>query len=330
MGEIERDGLEAAALAWGWALARSVGLPESAVAVRPVLNWGGFVNASFHVTAGSRRYHLKLSPREGSAGLETWWRVHERLTARYRAPQMLEWVTVPEIDCVGAVFEHLEGSPPRTLWSGLAHIITSSLAELHRDGVLASQLEARPSTCFDHYLESHDRRFREDLAGIARAVLPPFLTHGDVVWMEDEIEALRQMIRGSSAFQDPALAPVHGDLWLDNILVSPEGAWYLLDWDDLRLGDPVLDYATLLGPSASDVRPNDETRLPTGVAFGRAERERLSLYARATLLDWVIDPLSDWMDAERAPGNAALQVRAEKERVHRASKALYLERYHSG
>lgn len=42
-----------------------------------------------------------------------------------------------------------------------------------------------------------------------------------------------------------------------------------------------------------------------------------AIYARASLLDWTIDPLADWIDADAAPENAA-EVRRESNR--RASR----------
>jgi hypothetical protein len=57
-----------------------------------------------------------------------------------------------------------------------------------------------------------------------------------------------------------------------------------------------------------------------------AERERLSYLGRATLLDWVIDPLSDWIDAGTAPEHEHA-VRAGKERIHKRALACYAELY---
>jgi aminoglycoside phosphotransferase (APT) family kinase protein len=146
--------------------------------------------------------------------------------------------------------------------------------------------------------------------------------------MRDEAERLATAVAASAAFEQPATAPVHGDLWLENLLTTPRGSWHVLDWDDVRLGDPVVDWATVFGPSPGDVRPVEEEELPDAVSLGAAEAERLRLYARATLLDWIVDPLADWIDAAAA-GAAEARVRAEKERVHRAAKAFYLDSYGS-
>jgi hypothetical protein len=47
-----------------------------------------------------------------------------------------------------------------------------------------------------------------------------------------------------------------------------------------------------------------------------------ALLGQATQFDWVIDPLSDWIDADTSPAHAA-EVRAEKQRVHQAALGLY-------
>jgi aminoglycoside phosphotransferase (APT) family kinase protein len=106
--------------------------------------------------------------------------------------------------------------------------------------------------------------------------------------------------------------------------VSPR-EWHLLDWDEVRIGDPAADVATLLGPTAQDPRPlKMRDRVDGGLP--PAERERLPQLGRATLLDWVIDPLSDWIDAGTAPEHEHA-VRAEKEGIHKRALACYEELY---
>jgi hypothetical protein len=71
--------------------------------VRPVLNWGGFVNRSFTVTAGCFAYHVKLaSDSHGLRGLERWWALRDALSAGHRAPAMLAWIDVPGTPFSGA------------------------------------------------------------------------------------------------------------------------------------------------------------------------------------------------------------------------------------
>lgn len=61
---------------------------------------------------------------------------------------------------------------------------------------------------------------------------------------------------------------------------------------------------------------------PWSAAGISGQRARLPLLGQATLLDWVIDPLYDWIDADASPAHAG-EVRAEKQRVHQAALGLY-------
>jgi hypothetical protein len=56
------------------------------------------------------------------------------------------------------------------------------------------------------------------------------------------------------------------------------------------------------------------------------ERERLPYLGRATLLDWVIDPLSDWIDARTAPAHQQ-DVRTANEQIYKRALACYEELY---
>jgi hypothetical protein len=108
--------------------------------------------------------------------------------------------------------------------------------------------------------------------------------------------------------------------------VTPRGEWYVLDWDDLQLGDPALDWCMLFGPAPADLRTVMERTLPPSITIGAGVHARLRLYARASLLDWIIDPLADWIDAPESPEHLE-EVRAEKERIHRAALEAYRARY---
>jgi len=85
----------------------------------------------------------------------------------------------------------------------------------------------------------------------------------------------------------------------------------------------------LFGPTRIDLRTAVERALPPQVTSDPGVRERLPLYARASLLDWVLDPLADWIDAGEAPAHVA-EVRAEKERVHRTALDAYRRGYVAG
>jgi hypothetical protein len=69
----------------------------------------------------------------------------------------------------------------------------------------------------------------------------------------------------------------------------------------LELGDPAVDWAMLFGPRRDDPGRVAEGTLPPGLALDPSVRERLAIYSRASLLDWTIDPLADWINAGEAP-----------------------------
>jgi hypothetical protein len=93
----------------------------------------------------------------------------------------------------------------------------------------------------------------------------------------------------------------------------------------MRIGDPAADLAALLGPTAEDPRPLKMLERADDVLTS-SERERLPYLGRATVLDWVIDPLSDWRDAGTAPEHQYV-VRTEKQRIHERALACYKELY---
>ena len=65
--------------------------------------------------------------------------------------------------------------------------------------------------------------------------------------MRDETDRLQETADSIEAFHAPASDAVHGDLNEGNVVVTPN-AWFVVDWDDLALGDPAVEYAVLLWP----------------------------------------------------------------------------------
>ncbi|HYR12484.1 MAG TPA: phosphotransferase [Longimicrobium sp.] len=306
--------------------AAELGLDAARLRVEYVLNWGGFVNRSFQVTDGRARLHLKLAnePKIRDA-LRRFWTIREMMSDRYHAPRALAWVEVPGTDYVGILSPWIDGAAPESLDERLAEVVVRCIDGLHHDRELAAHLSDDPVTCADVYLRTYHRRAMEDLEFIAPD-RPPFVSAALLEWMRGEVAALEAAVRAAPAFAQVADAPTHGDLWLNNLLVTPGGEWSVLDWDDLALGDSALDWCMLFGPSLGDLRPVTERAVPPLVTADAAARERLAIYARASLLDWIIDPLSDWIGATEAPEHLD-EVRAEKERIHRAALAAYRARY---
>lgn len=146
---------------------------------------------------------------------------------------------------------------------------------------------------------------------------PPNVSSDLLQWLEGEVDRLAGQVRAGAAFGEELRSPVHGDLWLNKVLWVDRN----LDWDDLRIGDPAAEVASLLGPSAGDLRPLQGVERAAGLLTA-GQRARPPLLGQATLLDWVIDPLSDWIEADAAPAHAA-EVRFDKQRVHQAALGLY-------
>lgn len=305
-----------------------LGLDPARLEVEYVLNWGGFVNRSFRVTDGRSALHLKLAHEAPYLnGLRRFWDLRPRMSERYRAPEPLAWIDVPGTDYAGVLSRWVDGTPPAVLDARLAEEIVRTMGLLHQDRELAALLPAPPMplTCADAYTRTYSNRFHADLAFVEQEP-PPFVPAETVAWMRREAERVDAAVAAAPAFREAADAPTHGDLWLNNLLVTPGGEWFVLDWDDLGPGDPAMDWAMLFGPSRADLRTAMDRTLPTAITADSAVRERLALYARASLLDWIIDPLADWIDAGEAPEHIN-QVRPEKERIHRAALDAYRQRY---
>jgi len=302
--------------------AADFGLDGTHLDVRYVLNWGGFVNASFRVSDRRGGLHVKLSTTdEGQKALRRWHAL-DPLLRPHRAPPVLDWVGVGAAG--GLVFPLLQGSSPAPSRE-VVQTVLHQVRNVWADAELAEQLESGAAvTAADCYLETYHDRFREDLAAV-ESERPGFLSESDLSSMREEVAGLERRVRESAAFLEEVASPTHGDLWLNNVLWQAPGSWWLLDWDDLRLGDPAMDLTMLAGPVSTDLRPLKYLDHTIGVLSDEA-RERLKLLGQASLLDWVIDALADWIESRAAPLHQAT-VRDEKERVHREALALYRELY---
>lgn len=306
------------------ALARRRDLPldPHRLSVEPIVNWGGFVNRSFRVTDGTRSFVLKLaSSPDAIPGLERWRSFADRLTRHYRAPAMVAWIEADECDTAGPLFELVPGITPERLDQVPFQELVATLTGLHSDTGLADDLARlgdRVTTCADAYRRSYHRRFVEDLEFVATA-RPPFVSERRLEWMENEAKRLAEAIEASPAFDQPANAAVHGDLWLNNLIVGPTGL-YVLDWDGLELGDPAIDWSMLFGPTRAD--PCIRHAADAIPALHDSARERVPWYLRAALLDWVIDPLADWVQSWHEPFGGE-SIRNSNERVHGLALECY-------
>jgi aminoglycoside phosphotransferase (APT) family kinase protein len=301
-----------------------------------ILNWGGFVNVSFTIQDGQRAYHLKLADDEDClAGLNLWRELHALLEERYRAPRMLGWVAIPGAPYAGPLFERIAGvEADFAAQPALHRDVLALTARLHADQELAQILsaDAQPITCSDYFIETYIDRFDEDLLIVAGS-LPDFVSLATLDWMQGETRHLEALAREGAAFQQPARWPVHGDLWQANVLVTAGGRWYVVDWDDLALGDPALEFGILLGPFVAN-QPDRRAGLAAfdaalhlpAAADGSDLLERLLLCLRAYLLDEVIDTLADYVESDAAPQHSA-GVRSAKQAQHASALQRYRRLY---
>jgi fructosamine-3-kinase len=304
-------------------------LKAESLEVRYILNWGGFVNASFFIKDGEKTLHLKLADlEETQEQLRRWQFFNQILTARYHAPQLLDWIKIPRTPYAGLLVEYIPGKPADfTAQPEVLKGVLDLLSRLHADRDLAAalqELDGEVPSCTDYFLDLYIGRFDEDLVVIAND-LPEFVSLKTLDWMMGETRELEGLARDLTAFQHPAGSPTHGDLWTNNILVTRAGDWYIIDWDDLALGDPALEYSIVLGPlwlTGALSLEQAEQMLPDDPDF----RQRFRLCLRALLLDQVIDSLADWVESDFSPDHQA-EVRAAKEQVHRRSLEMYKKFY---
>jgi hypothetical protein len=310
------------------AQAGGLGLDIGRVAVEYVLNWGGFGNASFNVGDGTWRFHLKLTTDAATQeALRRWQRLRTFLEGRYHAPAMLGWLTVPGTPYQGPIFEfiageHLDGCRR----PGILNDLLCVVGLLHADRELAEKMD--PNGPIRTYLDCFRSRYiqplREDLRAI-RIEPPPFISPARLRWMSEEVDLLEKLTQESGAFGGTAHSVIHWDLWWNNILVSPSGGWFILDWDDVGFGDPAMDFSAAIFPFTCDPTNRNWQSFPIA-AHDDAFSTRMDLYRRTQVLDWIIDVLVDWIDCREAPASQA-EVRARKQAEHEQYLRIYEAEY---
>jgi thiamine kinase-like enzyme len=246
------------------------------------------------------------------------------LHARYSAPRAIDYLVVEEKLGEGILFEYIDGVIPESVDDHLKGKILKILHRLHCDSDLAARLPPTKIICREAYLHLYHDRFIGDLDCI-RKVYTACISQDRFVWMEKEVARLEALVKNNPAFDLPAASPSHRDPWLNNFLVSRDGAVSVLDWDGLQLSDPMLDIAMAFGPSIKKIQALNIDELPQEYyPFDSAMRSRLELYKQAALLDWIIDPLADYFECAEA-GERVSEVRAEKMRIHTAALNEYIK-----
>jgi thiamine kinase-like enzyme len=313
--------------------ARQYRLNPQKITASYILNWGGFVNASFTIGDGETQYHLKLADDvEVIEQLLQWQELHQPLEENYRAPRMLDWIEIEEAGFEGPMFEHFPGKTADFLANpALFEEVMSLLTRLHDDAALAkrlAELENPIGTCADYFISTYIDRFDEDLLIVVRN-LPQFVSLDTLNWMQAETRHLEGLVRETPAFSLLADAPTHGDLWPNNVLVSESGDWRIIDWDDLGFGDPALEYSILISKIWRTDPQKDlsgASLLPPIVPADEAFLTRLAICLRAYVLDMVIDTLADYVESDFAPEFQDV-VKQEKQREHQEALALYQKLY---
>jgi hypothetical protein len=259
--------------------------------------------------------HVKLTDERGA--IDRVYQLRAQLL-RHHAPPVLAFIDVPP--WAGLVTPSIQGPQPT---EALLPRLVAAADALHADRDLLTRLPAQPSTCGQAFGELWIDRFTSDLAGLqADGLIPPFVSPDRFAWMQAEVARLARAT-DTPVFDAAADSPAHNDLHLRNVLVGPDGRWWIIDWDEMSRGDPAADLAILLSAPLERGDPVEPWLGPRDPAF----RARFELCARAVLLDGVVDSLADWAHAGDAPTAAAAEaIRAGKRAEHERCFQLYCAR----
>jgi hypothetical protein len=258
-------------------------------------NHTGAGKLSFEVTVGGRRLWVKVAADEDADWpLTTWSRVADVLAERHAAPPVLDVLAVEGRTAL--VFPFIDAPvATRAMLHEQYDEARSVLSGLHSDSALADLL-GPPTTTAGCLREVWLERFVADLD-----VIEGYVGKDLHAYLADEVDALGVLV---DALDAPAHAAVHGDPWHENFLVAPDRLW-LLDWEDLSIGDPIVDDAIL----RHDALGTDPHHWPDTAAYAVARR--------ALMLDAVVDVAADWVE------NANPLVRRQKEAAYLAGLEAY-------
>ncbi len=262
-------------------------------------NHTGSGKLSFAVRVGNRRLWATVAAdADEERSLATWARVAPLLAERHAAPPVLDVLSVDGHTAL--LFPHLDAAPAtRGTLRGRYDEASAILAGLHSDTELAALL-GEPTTTGDCFREVWVRRFEADLD-----VIEGYVGKDLHAYLCDEVDELGVQVDALTAV---ARSAVHGDPWHENVLVAPDRLW-LLDWEDLALGDPVVDDAIL----RHDALGTDPHHWPDTAAYAVARR--------ALMLDAVVDVAADWVE------NTDPLVRRRKEAAYLAGLEAYRAAY---
>ena len=312
-------------------LAPRYGMSSPTVTVEYRFYGGSVHRRHFTISDGAAAYYLKLAdaPRH-LAGLRKWHSLREILHERYRAPRIVDWVDIPGTDFSGLLCEHIPGH----VWEcgarpHLAPEVIDLVHQLHEDEELQKEIRLfSPGGTFRDYFNGvWRRRIRRDLEMIETQP-PEFVTPETLRWMREEALAMERSVAEMEAFSASASSPVHGDLWQGNILASDDGRLRIVDWDDLALGDPALEFAVLLEP----IMELDPTASLEDLLQRRPDAaftQRFEMCLRAQRLYAPIEAAAEYIEADEMGGSADA-IRAEREAYYPEALRAYQRRYGPG
>ncbi len=258
-------------------------------------NHTGSGKLSFAVRVGDRSLWAKVAAdSDEEHALATWARVADLLAERHTAPPVLDVLEVAGHTALLFPFVDAPRADRATLHARYAEA-SQLLAGLHADSALAARLGG-PTTTASCFRAVWVERFEADLE-----VVEGYVAKDAHAYLTDEVEALGALVDG---LDRPVHSPVHGDPWHENWLVAPDRLW-LLDWEDLAVGDPVVDDAIL----RHDALGTDPHHWPDEPAYAVARR--------ALMLDAAVDVAADWVE------NTDPLVRRGKESAYRAGLEAY-------
>ena len=309
-------------------LAPRYGLQGKDVTVEYRYYGGSLERRHYAISDGEAAYHLKLAHiPDHLAKLRKWHSLGQALHERYRAPRIVDWIDVPDTDFSGLLFEHIHGhywdfgEQPR-----LAPEVIDLVHRLHEDKDLQRELRrfTPGGTCRDYFNSVWRRRIRRDLP-IVEKQPPQFVSNETLRWMREESLRIESAVAESEAFSASATWAVHGDLWPGNILVTEDGSLRIIDWDDLALGDPALEYAVLLDPVlGGDLESSIAGLLP--FRPDAAILERMETCLRAQRLYAPIEAAAEYVESVAA-GAGSDGLWDKKEAVYREALRAYAGKY---
>lgn len=282
--------------------------PDAVIEYQP--NHAGANKLNYQVRIPGRDLWLRVAQEVGDdATMDRWAACADLLTARYGAPRLLERQVVAGRTALA--FELIGGRTATRddVTSRLVELLTLTRS-LHGDTELAARVGQR-ITMGASFRQIWVDRLHADLEEMADHV-----ERGLHAWMTAQVESLEVFTHGE-CFGGLVNGPVHADLWRENVMVS-HGKLRLVDWEDLSIGDPVVDDATLLWEAFGDDLDAWVSARPPA---DDAEHARFHVAHRAIMLDQVIDVLADAVET-RDP-----RIAQAKRQQHDVALVHYRERY---